>query len=82
MLLAAWLLADTTLAGCKAGEEGRLRHRGGGRLELRAGEAKSSGKHESFCKVHLYNLTSIIMDQVRRFMKFTIALVANYAAAM
>ena len=54
------------------------------RVELRAGsgEAKSSGKHESFCKVHLYNLTSIIMDEVRRFMKFAIVEVVNYAAAM
>ena len=42
-------------------------------MKLLAGEAKSSGKHESFCKVHLYNLTSIIMDEVRHFVKFTIA---------
>ena len=31
---------------------------------------------------YLYNLTSIIMDQVRRFMKFAIVEVVNYAAAM
>ncbi len=79
MQVAMWLAADITLASCKAGEEGRER---GGSSGMMAGAKISQGKHKSFCKVHLYNLTSIIMDQVRRFMKFAIARVTNYSAAM
>ena len=79
MLLAAWLVADTTLAGCKAGEEGRLRHRGGGSFGQAKRRAQANTK--AFAR-YLYNLTSIIMDQVRRFMKFAIVEVVNYAAAI
>ena len=41
-------------------------------LRAEAGEAKSSGNTKAFVR-STCNLTSIIMDEVRRFMKFTIA---------
>ena len=70
------MAADITLASssCQAGRTSIFEKRGGAGSKER--------KHDRFCKVHLYNLTSIIMDQVRRFMKFAIVEVVKYAAAM
>ena len=51
-------------------------------FEKSGGAGSTERKHERFCKVHLYNLTSIIMDKVRRFMNFAMVEVVNYAAAI
>ena len=57
----------------------RLRRR---ELELRAGEnLRDQANTKAFAR-STYNLTSIIMDQVRQFMKFAIVEVVNYAAAI
>ena len=50
------------------------------RLRLQA-KRRAQANTKAFVR-YLYNLTSIIMDKVRRFMKFAIVEVVNYAAAM
>ena len=71
------MAADITLASCKAGEEGR--ERGGGSFGQAKRRAQANTK--AFAR-YLYNLTSIIMDEVRHFIKFAIVEVVNCAAAM
>ena len=66
------MAADITLASCKAGEEGRLRHRGGAGGSFGQAKQRAQANTKAFAR-YLYNLTSIIMDEVRHFVKFTIA---------
>ena len=69
------MAADITLASCKLKKEER-------RFLRKVEEQAAKSSNTKILQGPLVQLTSIIMDQVRRFMKFAIVEVVNYAAAM